>query len=177
MLNKKGKKNGVIVVLIMIAGLLLLVFGVVLAIIDIDKEFGQPVDKKPIVNQEEDEYPPEVLENIITNDSKKLAKKHCLDNFCVTYMNINYMKESFGAIYTELKNIGKETISAGFVNMEFETPSGTIVLFMYHPEILPGGKTRVGTNFLDEAIAYADDYKLTQPTPEQLQEYEKMLVY
>lgn len=175
MLNTKRRNFKRIGILFIVVGVLFLGFGSFLSIIDFNDEGIPYEDKKTIDSLEEDEYPPEIQKDIVTNDSKEVKKKHCLDNFCITYMNIKYMRGSYGAIYTELENIGTQTIPAGFLNMEFQTKSGIIVKFMYHPEILPGEKNKVGTNFLEEDIAYASDYQLTYPTDEQLVEYQKTL--
>ena len=82
----------------------------------------------------------------------------------------------FGSIEIEIQNIDNSVLPAGFFNMEFQTQSGIVVKFMYYPEILPGEKTKIRANFLEEGIVYASDYQLVYSTDEQLVEYQKTLV-
>lgn len=159
-----------------IAASVLIGLGFVFIIIGIVFNVFNIKSKKDSNSSIAEEYPQELLDSLITNSSQTLKEKHCLDDFCVTRMEIDYRENSFGAILTVIKNEGDAVIPAGFINMDFYSGDTVVTLALYHPELKPDEKTRIGTNFIESEVAYATDYQLSLPTEEQLQEYEQGLV-
>ena len=169
MLMIKKKSLRIVATLLISLGFVFIIIGTVFNVFNIKS-------KKDNNSSTAEEYPQELLDSLITNSSQSLKEKHCLDDFCIIKMEIDYRENSFGAILTVIKNDGDAVIPAGFVNMDFYSGDAVVTLALYHPELKPGEKTRVGTNFIESEVAYAIDYKLSLPTEEQLQEYEQGLV-
>ncbi len=151
-----------------ILGVLLVIFGFILNLFSSNIKNSASKSEK---------VPQSLKDNLITNSSKKLLKKHCLDDFCILKMDNSFIKESNnGSIVSTIRNESSHTFPAGFVHLNFQTNGKEVVLVMYYPEIKAGEKTKAIVNYLDEDIVYADDYQLSYPSPDELAEYEKNLV-
>lgn len=166
MIMKKKKALKFVALVLLGLGFVFMVIGIVFNI----------KSKKDSSSPNVEEYPQELLDSLVTNSSPHLKEKHCLDDFCVTRMEINYREDSSGTILTVIKNERDTVIPAGFVNMNFYSDDTVVTLALYHLKLKPGEQARIVTGFIGSEVAYATDYQLSLPTEEQLQEYEQGLV-
>lgn len=115
-------------------------------------------------------------ENSLLNESKQVKKEHCLDSICASDTIISYLTGVYGNVIFDLENKSNQTISAGFLNLEFDTPQGVKVLYFYYSDITAHDSVPITVAYSDIDILDATDYKITYPTEEQLVEYQKTLV-
>lgn len=163
MLNKK-KRVAITIAMILIGfSIVLMIVAVILNIFDSSGGNDGPSNNT-------------LENNIIVNDSEKIKEEHCLDFFCITSMEMGYQKNVEGGDITiSYRNQGDDVLPAGFLHIEFETKKGSKTLIFYHQELKAGESSNKLLDYLDEDIVYATDYRLLQPTEEQIKEYEKTI--
>lgn len=107
------------------------------------------------------------------NKSKNLVKEHCLDNLCLSAMEMTFERDGFGVVSANMYNNSNSVIPASYVNLNFIVDGEVAKLHFFHSDIHPGVKMYLEIHFTENLFMKAKDYKIEYPSEEEILEYSK----
>ena len=101
----------------------------------------------------------------------KIAEIHCLEDLCIKNLKIIEENEYTKLLSGEFINKNSKEIEAGFVNINFKLEEKTITFGLYYPDLKPNQESPIEYHFTNNGLNKAENYDLTKPSNEELQEY------
>lgn len=105
------------------------------------------------------------------NKSKNLVKEHCLDNLCLSAMEMTFEKDGFGVVSANMYNNSNSVIPASYINLNFIVAGEVAKLHFFHSDIHPGAKMSLEIHFTENVFMKANDYKIEYPSEEEVLNY------
>ena len=101
----------------------------------------------------------------------KIAEIHCLEDLCIKNLKIIEENEYTKLLSGEFINKNSENIKEGFVNINFKLGKETITFGLYYPDLKQNQESPIEYHFTNNGLNKAENYDLTKPSNEELQEY------
>lgn len=101
----------------------------------------------------------------------KIAEIHCLEDLCIKNLKIIEENEYTKLLSGEFINKNSKEIEAGFVNINFKLEEKTITFGLYYPDLKSNQVSPIEYHFTNNGLNKAENYDLTKPSNEELQEY------
>jgi uncharacterized protein YxeA len=112
-----------------------------------------------------------------TNDSKKITKEHCLDNFCVKDMKIVNEYDEYFSVTGTAYNKSNEAISKGLVKFVFNVDGEEKSILFYHDDMDANFSYDLEMHDNYKELVDADDYTIVKPSETEEKEfYENNLI-
>jgi hypothetical protein len=156
----KTKLNLKIIIPLIVVVVLLLIIVILLVIIKTNKT---------TTNND----PNEIIEGVtrITNKSKKIKKRHCLDNFCIDNMEIVNDYDYIYIISGDVVNNSNKEIKEDYVKLVFTTKDKEISIIYNYSSLTENATYPLEIHHNDKDIVNATDYKIVKATNKEINEY------
>lgn len=172
-------KNKKIILGIIIAIIVLLAISLVVILNNKKSNNEKPtlsqeeIDNKNAIKAREIETPQEVIDNTKTNNNENILKKYCKNDHCYqieTISNYPLSDSTETSIKVNLENNSDKEWKAGFINLEFTTPTGIYTEFLHNIDIDPNQKSESVIQTKNNDIVDATNVEYKKLTTKELKE-------
>ena len=147
--------------------LIIVLVGFSIFFIEKNKNENEHIDDVP---KQEEQLEPKYEFEILENEHSSIYDEHCLNELCIELSTMFY-REGYGGMTLNVVNKSDEIKGKEFMNIIFITQNGDLKKFFYHDEMDAHESYLTEITFTEKEIIEATNYRLEEPSSEELMNY------
>ena len=159
----------ILITITLLIGMLLMILGISIQLSS-SKESSKA---EPTTNETEELTEKEIDEiyDIERNESKNIKKEHCLNNICISSMEIINQYDDIMVVSGEITNKSASITPAGYIKIVFQLEEKQETLMFYYNAIESNKTIPLELQHQKKELVTATDYTIEIPTQDEINEY------